>query len=58
MSLFQTDRDISVLVHGDDFTAMETDADLNWCAAELEKDFEINVRGRIREETAETEVQI
>ena len=41
------DRDISVVVHGDDFTATGTDADLDWYTSELEMAFEIKVRGRI-----------
>ena len=34
------DRDISVVVHGDDFTAMGTDADFDWYTSELEKAFQ------------------
>ena len=39
--LHHIDRDMSVVVHGDDFTAMGTDAHLNWYTSELEKVFEI-----------------
>ena len=52
------ERDISVVVHGDDVTAMGTDADLDWYASELQKVFEITIRGRIGEGTEETEVSI
>ena len=52
------DRDMSVVVHGDDFTAMGTDADLDWYTSELQKVFEIKVRGHIGEGTEETEVRI
>ena len=38
----QAGRGISAVVHGDDFTAMCTDADLDWYTSELEKVFEIN----------------
>ena len=48
------ERDVSVVVHGDYFTAAGTDADLNWYTSELQKVFEIKVRGRIGEGTEET----
>ena len=56
--LNDADRDISVVVHGDVFTAMGTDADLDWYTSELEKVFEIKVRGRIGEGTEEPEIRI
>ena len=37
--LNHVDRDISVVVHGDYFTAMGTDADLSQYTSELEKVF-------------------
>lgn len=52
------ERDIAVVVHGDYFTAMATDTDLDWYTSELQKVFEIKVRGRIGERTEETEVRI
>ena len=52
------ERDIAVVVHGDDFTAVATDTDLDWYTSELQKVFEIKVRGRIGEGTEETEVRI
>ena len=54
----QADRDISVVVYGDDFTAMGTDADLDWYTSELEKVFGIKIRGRIGGGTEETEIRI
>ena len=52
------ERGIQVVVHGDDFTALGTDDDLDWYTAELEKVFEIKVRGRLGEGTADTEIRI
>ena len=43
------DRDISVVVHGDDFTAMGLDADLDYYETELAKNFELKIRGRLGE---------
>ena len=37
------------MVHGDGFTALGLDADLNWYEAELQKSFEIKIRGRLGE---------
>ena len=42
-------RDISIVVHGDDFTALGLDVDLNRYEAELQKLFEIKIRGRLGE---------
>ena len=40
--LFQhAERAMTVVVHGDDFTAMATDVDLDWYTLELETAFEI-----------------
>ena len=58
VSFHHVDRDMSVVVHGDYFTAMGTDADLDSYTSELEKVFEINARGRIGAGTEETEVRI
>ena len=43
---------------GDDFSAMGTDADLDWYTSELETVFEMKRRGHIGEGTEETEVRI
>ena len=51
-------RDLTIVVHGDDFTALGTDHDLDWYTAELEKVFEIKVRGRLGEGTADSEIRI
>ena len=42
-------RDISVVVHGDVFTALGTDADLDFYEKKLAEHFEIKIRGRIGE---------
>jgi hypothetical protein len=42
-------RDITVVVHGDDFSALGTDHDLDWYEASLKESFEIKVRGRLGE---------
>ena len=46
---YHPSRDISIVVHGDDFTALGTDANLNWYEDMLMKSFEIKIRGRIGE---------
>ena len=51
-------RDISIVVHGDDFTAMGTDLDLDWYTSELEKVFEIKVRDRLGEGTTDKDIRI
>ena len=52
------ERDISIVVHGDDFTALGTDLDLDWYTTEVEKVFEIKVRGRLGEGTTDKEIRI
>ena len=42
-------KDISIVVHGDDFTALGDDQSLDWYEGELKKSFEIKVRGRLGE---------
>ena len=42
-------RDISVVVHGDDFTALGTGADLDHYEQKLAEHFELKIRGRIGE---------
>ena len=51
-------RDLTIVVHGDDFTALGTDHDLDWYTAELEQVFEIKVRGGLGEGTADSEIRI
>ena len=46
-------RDISIVVHGDDFTALGLAKDLDWYEAQLKSAFEIKVRGRLGEETGD-----
>ena len=45
----QKERNIAVVVHGDDFTALGTDPNLNWYETEMAKHFEIKIRGRLGE---------
>ena len=40
-------RDIAIVVHGDDFTAIGEDEDLDWYEASLGKYFELKLRGRL-----------
>ena len=42
-------RDITIVVHGDNFTALGTDADLDWYEQALQESFEIQLRGRLGE---------
>ena len=42
-------KGLHVVVHGDDFTSLGCDDELNWLEVELAKHFEIKVRGRIGE---------
>ena len=42
-------RDISLVVHGDDFTAVGNDKDLDWYESKLKESFEIKIRGRLGE---------
>ena len=46
---YQKTRDISVVVHGDDFTALGADADLDHYEQKPAEHFELNIRGRIGE---------
>ena len=41
------DRDISTVMHGDDFTSLGTDADLTWMESQMSKSFELKLRGRL-----------
>ena len=42
-------RGLSVVVHGDDFTALGTDPELDWYESQLAKHFELKIRGRLGE---------
>ena len=42
-------RGLSVVVHGDDFTALGSDSELDWYEKELAKNFELKIRGRLGE---------
>ena len=46
---YHKSRQISIVVHGDDFTALGVDSDLDWYESELAKHFELKIRGRIGE---------
>ena len=41
------DRDISTVVHGDDFTSLGSDEALTWMETEMSKNFELKLRGRL-----------
>ena len=41
------EKGISLVVHGDDFTALGVDESLNWYETELAKHFELKLRGRL-----------
>ena len=43
------ERNVMVVVHGDDFTTLGLDSDLDWFEAGLQKYFEIKIRGRLGE---------
>ena len=38
-----------VVVHGDDFTTLGLDEDINWFEGKLQESFEIKIRGRLGE---------
>ena len=42
-------RDMTVVAHGDDFTALGNDHDLNWYGGKLADSFELKIRGRLGE---------
>ena len=42
-------RGITIVVHGDDFTALGVDSDLDWYESKLQEVFEIKIRGRLGE---------
>ena len=41
------ERNVSCVVHGDDFTSLSSDAGLDWIEVVLRKSFDIKVRGRL-----------
>ena len=43
-------RQISLVVHGDDFTSLGLQSDLDWMDVELAKHFELKIRGRLGED--------
>ena len=44
---YHVERDISVAVHGDDFTYSAADADLDWAEEKISSWFEVKVRARL-----------
>ena len=42
-------KGVSIVVHGDDFTTLGLDHDLDWYESELAKNFELKLRGRLGE---------
>ena len=44
---YHKERNITCVVHGDDFTSLGTDEDLDWTEDMLRKSFDIKVRGRL-----------
>ena len=43
------EKDLLVVVHGDDFTTLGLDADIDWFERTLQESFEIKIRGRLGE---------
>ena len=48
---YHEERDIRVVVHGDDFTALCTREQSDWLVDELKKHFELKVSGRLGGDT-------
>ena len=46
-TFYHPERDMSIVVHGDDFTTLANDTDMDWYEGELKKSFEIKIRGRL-----------
>ena len=44
---FHKSRDLACVVHGDDFTCMGSDSNLDWYEGQLTQRFEIKIRGRL-----------
>ena len=47
MAFYHRERDLSVVVHGDDFTFVGEDGDLNWVAARMKEWYQLKVRARL-----------
>ena len=52
---YHPQRRIRIVVHGDDFTALSTAAQLDWYEKELAKAFELKIKGRLGERERERE---
>ena len=52
------DRHLSLVVHGDDLTAMGLQEDLDWYESELGKSFKLKIRGRLGEDCELKEMRI
>ena len=44
---FHNERDLACVVHGDDFTCLGSDTNLNWYEAQMALSFELKIRGRL-----------
>ena len=44
-SFFHKERDLACAVHGDDFTCLVSDADLDWYEAQMALMFELKIKG-------------
>ena len=45
---FHKERDLACVVHGDGFTCLGSDANLDWYEAQMALSFELKIRGRLR----------
>ena len=55
---YHATRNLSIVVHGDDFSAIGVKSDLDWYEVDLAKSFEIKVKGRVGPEGDCTEIKI
>merc|ERR1711965_94005 len=56
---YHRDRDLRVVVHGDDFTALGADEDCEWLAGQLRQYFELKVSAKLGpEDTDDKQVRI
>ena len=46
---YHAERELMVVVHGDDFTTLGLDEDIDWFEGKLQESFEIKIRGRLGE---------
>ena len=46
---YRNTREITVVVHGDDFTALGTDEDLDWYESRIKEAFEIKIKRLLSE---------